>query len=101
MIARGALFLAWTAVGAVGAYGLPYALTGYGLLILGVAAAIGHMLPGRRWPEMIGLAEGAGVFLVYAAAQSGATGLVVAGSLLAAASLAGYAIAGRTSTAAG
>lgn len=98
MIARGALFLAWTAVGAVGSYGAPYALTGYGLLILGAAWAIGLMLPaagGRRWPEILGLPAGAGVFLLYAAAQSGATALGIAGALLAAASLVAYALAGR------
>jgi hypothetical protein len=44
VIGRVALFLARTAVGAVGFYGLPYALTPYGLLILRAALFAGSAL---------------------------------------------------------
>jgi hypothetical protein len=44
VIGRCALFLAWTAVGAVASYGLRYLLTPYGLLILGAALCAGSAL---------------------------------------------------------
>jgi hypothetical protein len=98
VIGRCALFLAWAVVGAVASYGLPYALTPYGLMILGAAFFAGLALPearGRRWPEALGLLAGPGVFLLYAASLSGDATPAIAGALFAGTALVAYTVAGR------
>jgi hypothetical protein len=104
MVARGALFVAWAVVGAVASYGAPSVLTGYGLMILGTCLFAGLALPelgGRRWPEILGLLAGPGVFCVYAGALSADRGLILAGVAFTGVSLAAYALAGRARCARG
>ena len=98
MLTRGAVFGAWTVIGAVASYGALYALTPYGLLILGTCLFAGLALPeigGRRWPEALGLLAGTGVFCFYAGTLSSDGGLLIAGALLMGGALVAYTLAGR------
>ena len=78
MIGRGALFIAWSVIGAAASYGALYLLTVFGVLILGTC-----------------LFAGPGVFLLHAASLSGDAAMGIAGGAILAAALVAYAAAGR------
>jgi len=85
-------------MGAAASYGALYLLTGFGVLILGTCLFAGLALPaigGRRWPGILGLLAGPGVFLLHAASLSGDAAMGIAGGAILAAALVAYAAAGR------
>jgi hypothetical protein len=98
MVGRALLFAAWAALGAVASYGALYALTLFGLMILGTCLFAGLALPeagGSRWPEILGLAAGPGLLLLVAAYNGGDTATGLAGAAIAATALVSYALVGR------
>ena len=94
-----ALFACWALLGSVLSYGLLYAFTPFGLLIVGSCAALASLLGtiGTRggWPEALGLAAGAGGFccVVASAASSFAWGAI--GAALITGAVAAYVVIAR------
>jgi hypothetical protein len=99
VITRGALFAAWASVGLVLSYGALYAFTPFGLLIIGACLFAARGLPAvreNRWPEVLGLLAGPGVFcLVVAHNADDRGGWVAAGVAIVGVALLIYALAGR------
>jgi hypothetical protein len=72
VITRSALFVAWAVVGLVLSYGALYAFTPFGVLIISAclfAASAFPAVSGSRWPEVLGLLAGPGLFYVLLANQ--------------------------------
>jgi prepilin signal peptidase PulO-like enzyme (type II secretory pathway) len=101
---RGVLFVAWAVIGAVAGYGLIYAFSVYGLVILGVCLAMGVAIPkagDSRMPEILGVLAGPGVFC-FVVAASGVDDPVWwagAGALIVGSALVAYMLAGRARSA--
>ena len=65
VITRIAVLAAWAFVGLVLTYGALYAFTPFGLLIISACLFAASALPavgGSRWPEVLGLLAGPGLF---------------------------------------
>ena len=98
MVKRAVLFGAWVLLGGVVAYGLLYALSPYGMVILAACLFAGLAIPtagDSRSPEILGLLAGPGVLGYVAAATGGDPALVAYGTPFVAAALAAYLITGR------
>ena len=92
VIGRSALFVCWALVGAVASYGLLYAFSPFGLMILIPCLLVGLALP-RRF-ESLGLIAGPGLLLMLAG-QYGEPVLLAVGATLVLASLAAFTAVGR------
>jgi hypothetical protein len=99
VVTRGALFAAWAFVGLVLSYGALYAFTPFGLLIIGACLFAARELPavrGSRWPEVLGLLAGPGVFcFVVARNADDPGGWVAAGVVIVGVASLAYALVGR------
>ena len=93
------LFATWAFLGLVLSYGALYAFTPFGLLIISACVLIASALPaarGSRWPEVLGLLVGPGLFcFVIARNADDPTGWTVAGVAIVGIALLVYALVGR------
>lgn len=96
---RSALFAAWAFVGLVLSYGALYAFTPFGLLIIGACLFAARGFPTvrkTRWPEVLGLLAGPGLFcLLVASSADDQGGWVAAGVAIVGVALLIYALVGR------
>jgi hypothetical protein len=99
VVKRGALFACWALVGLVLSYGALYAFTPFGLLIIGACLLVARALPavhGSRWPEVLGLLAGPGLFcFVVAGNADDPGGWAAAGVAILGVAVLAYALAGR------
>jgi hypothetical protein len=99
VVKRGALFVGWALVGLVLSYGALYAFTPFGLLIIAACLLVARLLPavrGSRWPEVLGLMAGPGLFCFVVARNAGDPGgWAAAGVAIVGVAMFAYALAGR------
>jgi hypothetical protein len=102
---RAAAFLVWAIIGTVLSYGLLYAFSPYGVVIIAICAIAGmgaSRIGGRRWPEILGIAAGPGAFcLVVAASAQGPVPFILVGLGFIGSAMGAYALAMRTRCARG
>lgn len=100
MVKRVVLFLGWAVVGMFGTYGLLYAFTPYGLVILGLCLGVAFALraAGRgEQLDVLGLIAGPGLFclLVASSAEEAVATWVTAGGAIVGVAIATYIVVGR------
>jgi hypothetical protein len=101
MAKQAALFAAWAAVGLVLSYGLIYAFTPLGLLVITAAVVVATMLPTvrtHRWPEVLGLIAGPGLFCGIIALANHSLAWAFGGAVMLGAALIGWLLAARHRT---